>query len=82
MQLADFGLSRILTHDTFSHVVTRTYGTMAYMPPELLKTGKLARPTDVYSFAMCMWEIYSGEVRMGNSFCVGQSLALTGQVTA
>jgi serine/threonine protein kinase len=62
LQLADFGLSRILTHDAFSHVVTRTYGTMAYMPPELLKTGKLARPTDVYSFGMVMFELYLGEV--------------------
>ena len=33
---------------------------MSYCAPELLKEGKLTKATDVYSFAMIMWEMYSG----------------------
>lgn len=62
VQLADFGLSRILTSDIYSHVITRTYGTVAYMPPELLKTGHLSRPADVWSFSLLMWSLFTGEV--------------------
>ena len=35
-------------------------GTVSYCAPELLKEGKLTKAADVYSFAMLMWEIYSG----------------------
>ena len=33
---------------------------MSYCAPELLKEGKLTKAADVYSFAMIMWEMYSG----------------------
>lgn len=62
-KLGDFGLSHILSSNMFSHVVTQTHGTMAYMPPELLKSGILSRATDVFSFAMVMWELFCGDVR-------------------
>ena len=35
-------------------------GTVSYCAPELLKEGKLTKAADVYSFAMMMWEMYSG----------------------
>lgn len=35
-------------------------GTVSYCSPELLKDGKLTKAADVYSFAMMMWEIYTG----------------------
>ncbi len=35
-------------------------GTVSYCAPELLKEGKLTKAADVFSFAMLMWEIYSG----------------------
>lgn len=35
-------------------------GTVSYCSPELLKQGKLTKAADVYSFAMIMWEMYSG----------------------
>jgi serine/threonine protein kinase len=71
-QLADFGLSRILTADIYSHVITRTYGTVAYMPPEVLKTGHLARPADVWSMGMLMFEMYCGEVGALSAACALQ----------
>lgn len=56
-KIADFGLSRVLDM-TESHLYTQTYGTLAYMPPELLSEGKLTQSVDVYSFAIIMWELY------------------------
>ena len=62
-QLADFGLSRVLDHEKHTHISTQTYGTVAYMPPELLSDSRLTRSADIYSFGMLMWELTSGEVR-------------------
>ena len=35
-----------------THVSTKTYGTVAYMPAEVLTKGKLSLASDVYSFSM------------------------------
>ena len=43
MQLADFGLTRVLDVDKKTHVSTQTYGTVAYMPPELLSASRLTK---------------------------------------
>lgn len=61
-QLADFGLSRVLDHEKHTHISTQTYGTVAYMPPELLSNSRLTRSADIYSFGVLMWELTSGEV--------------------
>ena len=58
-QLCDLGLSHLLTNGT--HVTTKTYGTIAFQPVELLRDGKLSKAVDVYSFAMITWEVYTGE---------------------
>ncbi len=64
-QLCDLGLSHLLENDT--HVVTKTYGTIAFQPVELLRDGKLSKAVDVYSFAMLTWELYTGEHLYANS---------------
>lgn len=56
-QLTDFGLSRVLG-DLASHVSTRTYGTISFMPPELIRDAKLSKAADVYSYGILMWETY------------------------
>ncbi|BDA45748.1 probable mitogen-activated protein kinase kinase kinase 11 at C-terminar half [Coccomyxa sp. Obi] len=61
-KLADFGLSRALDHEKHTHISTQTYGTVAYMPPELLSNSRLMRSADIYSFGMLMWELSSGQV--------------------
>jgi len=58
-KLADFGLSRVLEHQA-THVSTQTFGTIPYMPPELLNRGRMAKPADVYSFAIVMWQMFAG----------------------
>lgn len=44
-------LSRVLMSG-LTHVSTQTFGTLAYMPAELLKEGRLQPATDSYSFGM------------------------------
>ena len=58
VQLADFGLSRVLDTDR-THVSTQTYGTLAYQPAELLQEGRLTKAADVHSFSMIMYEMYT-----------------------
>ncbi len=58
MQLADFGLSRVLDTDR-THVSTQTHGTLAYQPAELLQEGRLTKAADVHSFSMIMYEMYT-----------------------
>ena len=58
LQLADFGLSRVLDTDR-THVSTQTYGTLAYQPAELLQEGKLTKAADEHSFSMIMYEMYT-----------------------
>ena len=61
VKLADFGMARLLAENS-THVSTKTYGTISYMPIEVLKHGKLTRAVDSYSFAIIMWELFKGEV--------------------
>lgn len=62
-KLADFGLSRVLDLD-MTHISTHTYGTISYMPPELLSQGKMTRAADVYSFGM-LSKCYSSKAALG-----------------
>eukprot|EP00983_Pelagomonas_calceolata_P124586 1161124-Pelagomonas_calceolata.AAC.10 len=52
--VADFGLSRVLDlgNDT---IQTKTYGTVTYMPPELLMEGKMTKACDVYGYGVIVW---------------------------
>lgn len=62
VQLTDFGLSRWLDTGQRTHLSTRTFGTIPYMPAELLNTGRLTKAVDVYSFGIIMCELYSKKV--------------------
>lgn len=57
--LSDFGLSKVLDGGG-THMSTRTYGTIAFMPPELIRDGRLSSSADVYAFGILMWALYSG----------------------
>ena len=56
-QVADFGLSRVLSQEAIS---TGTFGTVTHMPPELLTTGRLSKAVDVYAFGVLLWEMCTG----------------------
>ncbi|GFR51737.1 hypothetical protein Agub_g14113, partial [Astrephomene gubernaculifera] len=58
-KVADFGLSmRMDPHET--HVSNVYQGTITHMAPEVLLHGKVSKMSDVYAFAILMWETYTG----------------------
>ncbi|KAI0497408.1 hypothetical protein KFK09_020632 [Dendrobium nobile] len=58
-RLGDFGLARQVDHDR-SPDATVTAGTMGYLAPEYLLTGRASDKTDVYSFGALVLEVASG----------------------
>ena len=61
-KITDFGISRMLMSES---VRTESYGTVTYMPPELLAKRELSLGSDVYSFGVIMWEIWHSEGAWG-----------------
>ena len=65
-KVTDFGLSKseelntALTQSTMGNGAAR--GTPSYMAPELLESNTFTEKTDVYSFALIIWEVLSGAV--------------------
>nr|AKV93719.1 clade XVII lectin receptor kinase [Solanum lycopersicum] len=58
-KLGDFGLARLVEHGKGSET-TVLAGTMGYMAPECVTTGKANKETDVYSFGIVVLEIGCG----------------------
>ncbi|GAB2210935.1 hypothetical protein Droror1_Dr00016224 [Drosera rotundifolia] len=58
-KLGDFGLARLYEHGSNPHT-TRVVGTMGYLAPELTKTGKPTRSSDVFAFGALLLEVTCG----------------------
>ncbi|MBA0785938.1 hypothetical protein Gotri_025509 [Gossypium trilobum] len=58
-KLGDFGLARLVDHAKGSQT-TRLAGTMGYMAPECISSGKVSKESDVYSFGIVALEIACG----------------------
>ncbi|CAA3012176.1 L-type lectin-domain containing receptor kinase -like [Olea europaea subsp. europaea] len=58
-KLGDFGLARLVDHEKGSQT-TVLAGTMGYMAPEYLISGKASKESDVYSFGVVALEIACG----------------------
>lgn len=58
-RLGDFGLARQTEHDK-SPDATVTAGTMGYLAPEYLLTGRATEKTDVFSFGAVVLEVACG----------------------
>ncbi|KAG9454593.1 hypothetical protein H6P81_007497 [Aristolochia fimbriata] len=58
-RLGDFGLSRLYEHGSDPQT-TRLMGTFGYMAPELNRTGRATKSTDVYAFGVFMLEVVCG----------------------
>ncbi|XP_047047565.1 L-type lectin-domain containing receptor kinase IX.1-like [Lolium rigidum] len=58
-KLGDFGLARLVDHGRGSHT-TVLAGTMGYMDPECMMSGKTSAESDVYSFGVVLLEIACG----------------------
>ncbi|KAL8486448.1 hypothetical protein ACS0TY_022768 [Phlomoides rotata] len=56
LKIADFGVARVEAQNPRD--MTGETGTLGYMAPEVLDGKPYNRKCDVYSFAICLWEIY------------------------
>ena len=58
--LADFGLATVLGPE--GRAANPGYGTLLYMAPEQLTAGELDHRADIYSFAILMFQMLTGEL--------------------
>ncbi|KAK4773213.1 hypothetical protein SAY87_028232 [Trapa incisa] len=56
LKIADFGVARVEAQNPSD--MTGETGTLGYMAPEVLVGKPYNRSCDVYSFGICLWEIY------------------------
>ncbi|KAK3440786.1 serine/threonine-protein kinase STY13 [Eucalyptus grandis] len=56
LKIADFGVARVEAQNPGD--MTGETGTLGYMAPEVLDGKPYNRSCDVYSFGICLWEIY------------------------
>ncbi|KAM0033684.1 putative dual-specificity kinase TKL-Pl-4 family [Helianthus debilis subsp. tardiflorus] len=56
LKIADFGVARVEASNPSD--MTGETGTLGYMAPEVLNGSAYNRKCDVYSFGICLWEIY------------------------
>ncbi|MBA0653774.1 hypothetical protein Goklo_020909 [Gossypium klotzschianum] len=59
VKLGDFGLARFMEHELGPRT-TGLAGTLGYMAPEYIKTGRASKASDVYSFGVVALEIATG----------------------
>ncbi|KAJ0799938.1 putative protein kinase RLK-Pelle-LRR-I-1 family [Helianthus annuus] len=68
-KIADFGLSKIQLNQHDSTINTNHIaGTNVYLDPEYAKTCKLKIASDIYSFGVVLFEIFSGKLAYDSNF--------------
>lgn len=67
-RLGDFGLARLMDHNK-SPVSTLTAGTMGYLAPEYLQSGKATEQTDVFSYGVVLLEVCCGRRPIDKDEC-------------
>ncbi|CAN6170818.1 unnamed protein product [Urochloa humidicola] len=65
-RLGDFGLARLHDHGTDLQT-THVVGTMGYLAPELISTGKASPLTDVFAFGTFLLEVTCGKRPLSNN---------------
>ncbi|KAL5755234.1 hypothetical protein ACOSP7_023454 [Xanthoceras sorbifolium] len=60
VKLGDFGLARLMNHELVPETASVLAGTLGYMAPEYISTGRASKKSDVYSFGAVALEIATG----------------------
>eukprot|EP00123_Amoebidium_parasiticum_P016151 comp23310_c1_seq1/m.38303 comp23310_c1_seq1/g.38303 ORF comp23310_c1_seq1/g.38303 comp23310_c1_seq1/m.38303 type:complete len:887 (-) comp23310_c1_seq1:115-2775(-) len=55
-KVGDFGLSKVMS--SAASVTNKGGGTVIYTAPEVYKGERIRTKVDVYSFAICLWQLY------------------------
>lgn len=61
IKVADFGLARAVTSQTATATQGLLIGTVSYLPPELVTTGRADVRSDVYSAGVVLFEMLTGK---------------------
>ncbi|KAH7653256.1 Dual-specificity kinase protein [Dioscorea alata] len=77
LKIADFGVARVEAQNP--HDMTGETGTLGYMAPEVLNGKPYNRKCDVYSFGICLWEIYCCAMPYANLSFIEVSSAVVHQ---
>lgn len=68
-KICDFGISRLLSHDTLHLPGFGCYpepqGAFSYRDPEFHRTGKLSPKSDIYSFGIIILQLLTGQPPVG-----------------
>ncbi|KAB2004849.1 hypothetical protein ES319_D11G228800v1 [Gossypium barbadense] len=59
VKLGDFGLAKLMDHE-LGPKTTGLAGTLGYLAPEYISTGRASKESDVYSFGVVLLEIATG----------------------
>ena len=60
IKVGDFGLARVITAQTSTATAGLLIGTVSYLPPELVLSGKADARADVYSTGVVLFELLTG----------------------
>ncbi|KAJ8768374.1 hypothetical protein K2173_021527 [Erythroxylum novogranatense] len=77
LKIADFGVARVEAQNPCD--MTGETGTLGYMAPEVLEGKPYDRRCDVYSFGICLWEIYCCDMPYPNLSFAGVTSAVVRQ---
>ncbi|CAM8889430.1 hypothetical protein QQ045_027532 [Rhodiola kirilowii] len=77
LKIADFGVARVEAQNPKD--MTGATGTLGYMAPEVLDGKPYNRKCDVYSFGICLWEIYCCDMPYRNLSFAELSSAVVAQ---
>jgi hypothetical protein len=73
-RLGDFGSSREL--DRSAATLEDIQGSLMYLAPEILEGVRPSAASDVYSLALSIWTLLTGELPWGDSATLGEAIAV------